>query len=74
MVENSRPAPSVEAVEVLQTAVARAPRHPDAHAQLGVALARLGRRDEAVKEFRLALQLQPNHPVATSGLAGLQSR
>ncbi|HXG91948.1 MAG TPA: tetratricopeptide repeat protein [Blastocatellia bacterium] len=46
-----------EAVEVLKTAVALAPYRADAHYQLGLALRRLGRNDEAAREFAIVEKL-----------------
>jgi tetratricopeptide (TPR) repeat protein len=41
----------------------------DAHNEFGVALARLGRLDQAAKEFEAALALRPDFPVARDNLA-----
>ena len=46
-----------EAVESLKTAVALIPDRPDAHYQLGLALRRLGRTDEASREFAIVERL-----------------
>jgi tetratricopeptide (TPR) repeat protein len=46
-----------QAAEALQTAVALAPYRADAHYQLGLALRRLGRNDEAAREFALVNKL-----------------
>ena len=46
-----------EAVDALKTAVALAPFRADAHYQLGLALRRLGRTDEAKREFALVDKL-----------------
>ena len=46
-----------EAIENLQTAVTLAPDRPEAHYQLGLALKRLGRNDEAAREFALVERL-----------------
>jgi tetratricopeptide (TPR) repeat protein len=46
-----------DAVASLQTAVALAPDRSDAHYQLGLALRRLGRNDEAAREFALVEKL-----------------
>jgi tetratricopeptide (TPR) repeat protein len=55
-----------EAAEVLQTAVSLQPQRPDAHYQLGQALTRLGRNEEARKEFaivdKLNLEFRTNSP------------
>jgi Flp pilus assembly protein TadD len=42
------------------------------HNNLGVALARTGRLDEAETEFRRALELQPDMPEALQGLRGVE--
>jgi Flp pilus assembly protein TadD len=42
-----------DAVEPLKTAVSVRPERADAHYQLGLALKRLGRNDEAALEFAL---------------------
>ncbi|MFH0982127.1 MAG: tetratricopeptide repeat protein [Planctomycetota bacterium] len=49
-------------VECLRRAVERAPASSDLHYRLGNALWESGRRDEAVRQWRIALELQPNHP------------
>jgi tetratricopeptide (TPR) repeat protein len=46
-----------EAIEAFNTAVALAPERADAHYQLGLALRRLGRTDEANREFAVVNQL-----------------
>ncbi|MEK6281010.1 MAG: tetratricopeptide repeat protein [Acidobacteriota bacterium] len=46
-----------EAVEAFTTAVTLAPERADAHYQLGLALKRLGRTDEANREFKIVDQL-----------------
>lgn len=46
-----------DAVETLQQAVALAPYRADAHYQLGLALRRLGRTEEAAREFALVNKL-----------------
>jgi len=44
-------------------------RAPDAHNEFGVALARLGRMDQAAREFEAALALRPDFPQARENLA-----
>jgi tetratricopeptide (TPR) repeat protein len=46
-----------EAVEALQVAVSLDPQRPDAHYQLGQALRRLGRNEEAEREFAIVEKL-----------------
>ena len=46
-----------DAVESLQAAVALAPARSDAHYQLGLAFKRLGRNEEAAREFALVERL-----------------
>jgi superkiller protein 3 len=46
-----------EAIEAFTTAVALEPDRADAHYQLGLALKRLGRTEEANREFRIVDQL-----------------
>jgi tetratricopeptide (TPR) repeat protein len=46
-----------EAVEALKTATSLAPNRADAHYQLGLALKRLGRAEEAAREFALVEKL-----------------
>jgi len=42
---------------------------PEVHNNLGVALIRLGRRDEAIREFREAIKLDPSDPGARDNLS-----
>lgn len=49
--------------------IALAPDHATAHLNLGVALNRLGRRDEAARAFEAALALKPDLVEALNGLA-----
>ncbi len=66
---------NAEAVTALAAAVGRNPKEPEYHAMLGFAelhdpvLPRSQRAAEARKSARKALQLQPDHPRATAGLA-----
>jgi tetratricopeptide (TPR) repeat protein len=53
--------------KALQTA--SAVNLPDVHNDLGVALARLGRREESVAHFRDAVRLRPHFPAAQANLA-----
>lgn len=54
-----------EAVEVLKTAVALAPYRADAHYQLGLALRRLGRTEEAEREFAIVEKLNTEFRTST---------
>lgn len=55
-----------EAVEVLKTAVSLAPYRADAHYQLGLALRRLGRPEEAAREFALVDKLNTEFRTSTA--------
>jgi tetratricopeptide (TPR) repeat protein len=52
----------------LDRAVTLKPLNPDAHAHLGLAYARLGRREDAVRALRTALQQDPQHAQAKAWL------
>lgn len=54
-----------DAVESLKKAVALAPDRSDAHYQLGLALRRLGRNDEAAREFALVEKLNKEFRTGT---------
>ena len=54
-----------EAVEVLKTAISLAPYRADAHYQLGLALRRLGRNEEAAREFALVDKLNTEFRTGT---------
>jgi Flp pilus assembly protein TadD len=55
----------VRAVEEFRRAITYSPRHLNAHMNLGVVLAYdLGKREEAVKEFEKALDINPTSPNA----------
>ena len=60
------------AAERYRAALEKFPNHPRVHNNLGVALAQLGRVDEAEAAFRRALALQPDMPEAVQGLRGLE--
>jgi len=47
-----------------QDTAAKSPDNPRAHYNLGLALRKAGRREEAVAEFQRTLRLQPNHAFA----------
>lgn len=57
-----------EAMALLQTSVRIYPGNPEAHNNLGVALQRLGRLDEAAKEHKEALRLFPTYAEAYNNL------
>ena len=57
------------AVANLEQAVKDNPDSPDAHILLGDAYRDTGRPSDAIKEYNTALELDPDHPVALSGLA-----
>ncbi|MBL8917799.1 MAG: tetratricopeptide repeat protein [Myxococcaceae bacterium] len=59
------------AVAEYQEAIALEPDYPDAHLSLGLAHADGGRLDEAMKELRVAIDLDPSDPVARHELASL---
>ncbi len=65
--EATPPAPS-EARTLLETSLRIEPNNPEAHNNLGVALQRLGRLDEAAQEHREALRLFPNYAEALNNL------
>lgn len=62
-----------EAADNFSRALALKPVNPDAHANLGLALARLGRRDEALRALRTALQQKPDHAQARGWLQAIES-
>jgi Flp pilus assembly protein TadD len=52
-------------------AIAADPDHAEAHLELGLALADMGRPDEGLAELGIAVRLAPEDPVARHELAGL---
>jgi tetratricopeptide (TPR) repeat protein len=66
LVDNGRP---VEAVPLLQKAIAVDPQDPAAQAQLGLALVQSGHPDAAVAPFREAVRLQPSSATLHANLA-----
>ena len=62
-----------EAAESFQHAIERRPNFPDAHAHRGLALYRIGRREEAIRALRTALQQNPEHAQAKSWLAAIEA-
>ncbi|TET47569.1 tetratricopeptide repeat protein [candidate division TA06 bacterium] len=55
-----------DAVEAYRMAAHVEPRDPESHFYLAVALANVGQRQEAVKEARITLELEPEHRGAKS--------
>ena len=53
------------AIEALRQAISCQPDLIDARTLLGEQLAKVGKKDEAVEQARLALKLKPNDPKAT---------
>jgi Flp pilus assembly protein TadD len=60
-----------EAAAQFEEIVKASPNDPLAHANLGIALAKSGRREEAVAHLNQALQLRPNFPEAEAELRAL---
>jgi hypothetical protein len=56
-------------VTLWRESVDLAPNHPRPRLLLGEALADVGRRDEAIEQFRIAISLRPSDPVAHVELA-----
>jgi Flp pilus assembly protein TadD len=59
------------ALEHFRAAAEIEPMNPDAHNNLGAALAREGRFDEAAESFRKAIELAPDHQGARRNLEAL---
>ena len=64
--------PKVRWSAALQRALSARPGNPDAQAYFGLALARLGKRDEAVRALRTALQQKPDHAQARAWLEAVE--
>lgn len=64
----NRPA---DAIPYFNRAIAIFPDYPEAHLNLGFALANLGHMDEAVVEVNKAISLRPNYPEAECYLGSL---
>jgi Flp pilus assembly protein TadD len=62
------------AIEQFRAATEIEPMNPDAHNNLGAALAREGRFDEAEASFRKAIELAPDHPGARRNLEALNGK
>jgi tetratricopeptide (TPR) repeat protein len=60
-----------EAAAELRTAVAANPRFLSARLNLGLAYFRLGKREQALREWQLAQQQQPGNPQVRAYLAVL---
>ncbi|MEW5249773.1 tetratricopeptide repeat protein [Microbulbifer sp. 2201CG32-9] len=60
-----------EAIELLQSVVEREQRLPAPYVNLGIAYYKSGLRENAQKAFLRALEIEPQHPVATNELAVL---
>ncbi|MCI0409925.1 MAG: tetratricopeptide repeat protein, partial [Acidobacteria bacterium] len=63
-----------EALELLERALAMDPHHLAARINRGVALARLGRVDEAMREYEAALQQDPDNEDARYNLQRARER
>jgi tetratricopeptide (TPR) repeat protein len=60
-----------EAHKLALQAAQMVPKDSDTHFQLGASAARIGRLDEAMKHYQLALQLNQDHPGANTNLANI---
>ena len=65
--------PSREAVPLRLLGTVGEPINPEAHANYGLTLARLGRRAEAIQHLNLALQQRPDYPAARNWLNSIQA-
>lgn len=63
-----------QALALADQAIVARPDVPEAHVNRGIALANLGRDDEAAKSFQHALDRSPGHPLAQSALTNLKAR
>jgi tetratricopeptide (TPR) repeat protein/O-antigen ligase len=62
-----------EATIAYEKAVGLAPRQADIRVELGEVYARIGRPEQAVREFRQVLLTQPNHEAARRGLTSVDA-
>ena len=57
-----------QALDAAQKALEYAPYYAQSHSNLADLMVKLGRKDEAVEEYRKALQINPKYPDALKGL------
>ena len=62
-----------EAVAEYEKALEISPEHPAIHRNLGILLAMLGRKQEAIVHLRKVLQIVPNEPMARETLDSLEA-
>ena len=67
----SKPPQWNEAIRYWTAALARSPQHQQVRAFLANALYKAGRTDEALANFRNAIELQPNFAIAYNGLGNV---
>jgi Flp pilus assembly protein TadD len=60
---------AARAVADLEGAAARAPNVSEVHNRLGIAYAMAGRREEAIREFRAAVELDCGNAIAARNLS-----
>ena len=61
-----------EAIREYEKALELDPQHPAIHRNLGLALIRLGRYDEAVVHLQTVLRQVPNEPTAREALDAIE--
>jgi tetratricopeptide (TPR) repeat protein len=71
LLEHSQPE---QAVELLRAAEKTHPNDEDVHYNLGIALARLGKNDEAIKEYAEAVRILPDYAEAQNNWGNLLLR
>lgn len=59
---------------LLEQTVERHPDNPNVHNQMGVVLAAIGQRDGAIRHFKTALTLNPDHRGATENLRSMSDK